>query len=62
MLILESSDIENNPGPRRSSFIKFCHWSLNGLVVHHFVKMSLIEAFITTYNLHIICLLETFLD
>ena len=29
-LLLESGDIETNPGPRRSSFIKFCQWNLNG--------------------------------
>ena len=56
MLLLESDDIETNPGPRRSSYIKFCHWNLNGLAVH------VIEAFITTRNLCIIFLLETFLD
>ena len=62
MLLLESGDIETNLGPRRFSFIKFCHWNLSGLAAHDFVKISLIEAFITTRNLDIICLLETFLD
>ena len=28
MLLLESGDIETNPGPRKS-FIKFCHWILS---------------------------------
>ena len=55
MLQLESTDIENNLGPRRSSFIKFCHWNLNGLAAYDFVKMVLIEVFIKTYNLDIIC-------
>ena len=40
MLLLESGDIETNPGPRRSSFIKFCHWNLNGLAVHVFINRS----------------------
>ena len=61
MLLLESGDIETNPGPRKS-FIKFCHWNLNGLAAHDFVKIPLIEAFITTHNFDIICLSETFLD
>ena len=61
MLLLESVDIETNPGPRKS-FIKFCHWNLNGLAAHDFVKMPLIEAFIKTRNFDIICLSETFLD
>ena len=61
MLLLESGDIETNPGPRKF-FIKFCHWNLNGLASHDFVKMLLIEAFIKTFNFDIICLSETFLD
>ena len=62
MLLLESGDIETNRGPWRSSLIKFCCWNLNGLATHNFAKMPLIEAFITTHNLDIICLSETFLD
>ena len=65
MFLLESGNIETNPGPRRCSFIKFCHYNLKGLTahaVHDFGKMSLIEAFITTHNFDIICLSETFLD
>ena len=62
MLLLEPGDIETNPGPRRSFFIKFCQWDLNGLGAHDFLKMPLIEAFITTHNFDIICLSETFLD
>ena len=62
MLLLRSGDVETNPGPKKSSVIKFCHWNLNGLAAHDFLKVSLIEAFITTHNFDIICLLETFLD
>ena len=49
-------------GPKKLSVIKFCHRNLNGLAVHDFLKVSLIEACITTHNFDIICLLETFLD
>ena len=61
MLLPESGDIETNPGPRRSFFIKFCHWNLVGLADHDFVKMLLIEAFITTHNFDTICFSESFL-
>ena len=61
MLLLESGDMETNVGPRKS-FIKFCHWNLNGRAAHDFVKMSLIEPFIKTHNFNFICLSETFLD
>ena len=62
MFLLELDDIETNPHPWRFSFIKFCRWHLNGLAAHDFVKMPLIEAFITTHNFDIICSVETFLD
>ena len=61
-LLLKSGDIETNPGPKKSSAIKFCHWNLNGLAAHGFVKVPLIEAFITTHNFDIVCLAETLLD
>ena len=53
-LLLISGDIETNPGPKKSSATKFCHWNLNGLAAHDFVKVPLIEAFITTHNFDII--------
>ena len=43
-------------------FIKFVLWDLNGLAAHDFVKLPLIQAFRTTLNIIITCLLETFLD
>ena len=58
MLLLESGDIETNPDPRKS-FIKSCHWILDGLAAHDFVTISLIEAFIASHNFDIICLSET---
>ena len=37
-------------------------WNPNGPAAHDFLKVSLIEAFITTHNFDIICFSETFLD
>ena len=62
ILLVNSGDIETNPGPRKSSPIKFCHWNLNVLAAHDHFKVTLIEAFITTHNFNILCLSETFLD
>ena len=62
LLLLRSGDFETNPGPKNSSVIKFCHWNFNSLAAHDFLKVSLIEAFITTHNFDIICFSETFLD
>ena len=41
-LILLSRDIGVNPGPKRSSNIKFFHWNLNKLAAHDFIKVPLI--------------------
>ena len=61
ILLVSSGDIETNPGPRKSSPAKFCHWNLNGLAAHDFVKVPLKEAFVSTHNFDILCLPETFL-
>ena len=57
-----SGDIEVNPGPKRSSNSKCCHWNLNGIVAHYFIKVPLVNAFIRSNNFGIVCLSETFLD
>ena len=62
LLLLLSVDIEINSGPKRSSNIRFCHWNLNGLAAHDFIKVPLEEAFITSNDFDIVCLSETFLD
>ena len=62
MLLVNSGDIETNPGPTKSSPIKFCYWNLNSLAAHDFIKVLLIETFITTHNFDILCLSEPFLD
>ena len=62
MLLLQSGDIEINPGPMKSSKLNFCHWNLIGIAAHDFIKVPLIEAFIKANNIDIIWLSETFLD
>ena len=63
LLLLLSGGIETKPGPKRSSNIKFCHWNLNGLAAHDFIKVPLVEAFITSNHFDLVyCLFETFLD
>ena len=55
-LLLLSGDTETKPSPKRSSNIKFYHWNLNG-----FIKVPLVEAFITSNNFDLVYLSETFL-
>ena len=62
LLLLQSGDIETDPGPMKSSRLNFCHWNLYGVVAHDFVKAPLIEGFSKANNIDIICFSETFLD
>ena len=59
-----SGDIDMNPGPKPSSCNKFsiCHWNLNSVPAHNFIKLSLLRANISVHNFDILCLSETYLD
>ena len=35
----------NNLGPKKSSFVEFCYWNLNGLEALGLFKIPLLEAF-----------------
>ena len=59
---MQSSDLEINPGPKRYSRLKFCHWNLNGITAYDHVKMPLIESSINVNNIDIAGMSETFLD
>ena len=52
-LLLKSGDIESNPGPCKSSALKFCHWNLNGLAAHEITKLYLLEGYIDVNTLSI---------
>ena len=58
---MKSGDNESNPGSRNGSTLKFCHWNINGVAVHKFIKLSLL-GFIDVNDIDTICLSETFLD
>ena len=51
--------IEINPGPNKSS-LTFCHWNLNDIAAHDFIKISLLQD-IAGRNFDIIYLSNTFL-
>ena len=42
-------DIEENPGPKPSSYQSFsiCHWNLNSISSHNYIKVSLLRAYIS---------------
>ena len=64
ILITLSGDVETNPGPKRNSTetFSFCHWNLNSISSHNYVKIFLLKAYITVHKFDIICLSETYLD
>ena len=63
LLLILSGDVEQNPGPEKEkSHITLCHWNLNGLMAHNFIKVSLLHTLTVTNDYDIICLTETFLD
>ena len=45
LLLILCGDIEVNPGPGHWTSLSFCHWNLNRISAHDFVKILLLEAF-----------------
>ena len=42
-------DIEIIPGPNQSSLTS-CYWNLNGIAAHDFIKIPLLQGYITDYR------------
>ena len=63
-LIRLSSDIEVNPGPKPSSFKNFsiCHWNLNSISSHDFLKVKLLTAYNALQKFDIVCISESYLN
>ena len=59
-----SGDIEENPVPKPSSNQSFsiCHWNLNSISAHSYIKVSLLRAYISTHKFYVICISETYLE
>ena len=64
MLIKLSGDIELNPGPKPSSFKYFsiCHWNLNSITSHDFLKVKLLTAYNVMHKFDVICISESYLN
>ena len=61
-LLIRSGDIETNPGPHNRHSLSICHWNLNGISAHNYVKLSMLEAYNAIYDYDIICISETYLN
>ena len=52
------------PGPKRAFTrnMSICHWNLNSISAHNYIKLFLLKAYIAIHKFDIICLSETYLD
>ena len=59
-----SDRIELNPGPKPNFCKNFsiCHWNLNSITSHNFIKVSLLTTYNSIHKFDIICLSETYLN
>ena len=63
-LIKISGDVEENPGPKRYSaqYLTICHWNLNSIAAHNFIKVALLKAYLSVHEMDITYISETYLD
>ena len=64
LLIRQSGDIEMNPGPKPNPCHSFsiCHWNLNSLTAHNYLKVSLLREYVAMKKFDVVCLSETFIN
>ena len=57
ILTKRGGDIEQNPRPESNSSQSFsiCHWNLNSISEHNFIKISLLRTYIASHKLDVIC-------
>ena len=58
LLVLLSGDVEVKPGPKRTpkASLSICHWNLNRISAHNYIKLSLLRAYLAFHIFDIICL------
>ena len=59
-----SGNIKKNPGSKANfcDCLSICHWNLNSISAHNFIKLSGLLAYISVNKIDIICLSEIYLD
>ena len=64
LMIKISGDIELNPGSKQKQdqSLSICHWNLNSIPAHNFQKLPLLQGYILSNKVDILCLSETFLN
>ena len=51
--------VAENPGPSPSGLFRFGAWNCNSLPAHHYQRISSIQAYITTHDLHLFAVTES---
>ena len=64
ILMSLSGDVQRNSDPKNKSDVNFsiCHWNLNSIAAHNYVKNYLLQAYIEVFKFDIICIFETYID
>ena len=64
LILFTLRDIEVNPGPKKNCSINFsfCHWNLNSMSAHNYLKPSSLQVYNSVYKHDVISLPETYLD
>ena len=59
-----NGDMELNPGPKQKQdqSLSICHWNLNSIPAHSFQKLEMLQGYIASNKVGILCLSETFLN
>ena len=62
--VKRSGDVEENPGRKPSSSQSFsiCHWNLNTISAHNYMKLSLLRAYLSTHKFDVIYISDTYLN
>ena len=57
LLIRQSGDIEMDPGPRSNPSHNFsiCHWILNSLTAHNYLKVPLSWVYVAIKKFDVVC-------
>ena len=64
LMIKISGNMELNPGlkQKQDQSLSICHWNINSIPAQSFQKLALLQGYISSNKVDILCLSETFLN
>ena len=59
-----TGDVKENPGPKPSfsQIFSICHWNVNSISAHNYIKSSFLRAYVSSHKFDVICISETYLN